>query len=360
MFVPVSHKEGIWEVYRAVHPKQLSDFVRYVGHANSHPSLPHHAHLSQQQPAGPQWGHQGSQATERQGLRQHADQDWRAGRQPCMAGDHEADWWPSDPAQHPGRPWHQRATAATAKARANATEPGGGSSQRHQPDGAPAALSEALGPVHAQPSNGVPRDRWGTAARDPWDAASQAWESQQPVAQPYKPHFKDEAEPMSGDSRASDQTQRGGIHHQAGQSTAPPVVSRFARPAPWLQGSHQQAVCSAGPPAANRAAEQHPELQPGRPIDVAYNNVSLASSKPKREKKPRQPVKNQGPGSVAEYHLDAADAEDALPILLFDLNGTLTNHTASRRGSGATVVRPGVQHLRRLKVWFVLILGIAP
>ena len=348
MFVPVSHKEGIWELYKAVAPKELADFVCYVGHAHSHPPLPHHAHGLQPSPAGPPWGHQGYQATERQGLRQPADQDWRGDRQSRMPGDHEAGWWPSDAAQHPGRPRHQGPLAAAAKARAHETEPGGGSGQWPQQNGAAAASTEAWEPVQAQPSNGVPRDRWGAATREGWDAASQAWESQQPVAQLHKRHVRDGAEPASGESRASDQAQRD--RRQAGQSAAPPVVSRSARQGPWLQGSRQQAVCSAGPPAANTAAEQRPELQPGRPIDVAYNSVPLATSRPKREKKPRQPVKNQGPGSVAEYHLDAADAEDALAILLFDLNGTLTNHTASRRGSGSTVVRPGVQHLRRLKV----------
>ena len=36
-------------------------------------------------------------------------------------------------------------------------------------------------------------------------------------------------------------------------------------------------------------------------------------------------------------------------LLLFDLNGTLTNHTAQRRSSGATTLRPGTHHLRRLQ-----------
>lgn len=347
MFVPVSHKEGIWELYRAVTPTELADFVRYVGHAQSHPPLPLYEHLMQPRPVGPLWGHQGCQATEQQALRQPADQDWRGSRQSRMGGDHEADRWPSNPAWQPGRRRQQGPLAAVAKGRANGTEPGHGPGQRHQQNGAAGASIEAWGPVHAQPWNGVPRDQWGTAIRNPRDAASQAWESQQPVAQLHKRHSQDEVEPASGDSRASDQTQRGGARHQGGQSAAPPVVSRSARQAPWLQGSRQQAVCSAGPPAANGATEPPPEMQPGRPVNVAYDNVPLATSKLKREKKP---VKNNGPGSVAEYHLDAADVEDALPILLFDLNGTLTNHTASRRGSGSTVVRPGVQHLRRLKV----------
>lgn len=44
------------------------------------------------------------------------------------------------------------------------------------------------------------------------------------------------------------------------------------------------------------------------------------------------------------------DDADARPILLFDLNGTITSHTAKRRSSGINKPRPGVHHLRRLLV----------
>ena len=37
-------------------------------------------------------------------------------------------------------------------------------------------------------------------------------------------------------------------------------------------------------------------------------------------------------------------------VLLFDLNGTLTSHTARRRSTGANKLRPGIEHLLRLKV----------
>jgi hypothetical protein len=48
--------------------------------------------------------------------------------------------------------------------------------------------------------------------------------------------------------------------------------------------------------------------------------------------------------------LDAGDGHDAAPLLLFDLNGTLTSHTAVRRGAGCNRMRPGTHHLRRLQV----------
>ena len=41
---------------------------------------------------------------------------------------------------------------------------------------------------------------------------------------------------------------------------------------------------------------------------------------------------------------------DLRPLLLFDLNGTLTAHTSVRKGSGRSETRPGLHHLRRLQV----------
>ena len=49
---------------------------------------------------------------------------------------------------------------------------------------------------------------------------------------------------------------------------------------------------------------------------------------------------------------------DDRPVLLFDLNGTLTSHTAQRKSVGITKIRPGIQHLRRLTVcWPCLVLS---
>ena len=41
---------------------------------------------------------------------------------------------------------------------------------------------------------------------------------------------------------------------------------------------------------------------------------------------------------------------DTRPIALFDLNGTLTSHTAKRRSAGVNKIRPGIHHLMRLHV----------
>ena len=54
-------------------------------------------------------------------------------------------------------------------------------------------------------------------------------------------------------------------------------------------------------------------------------------------------------GSHAGGHAAPA-APASLPVILFDLNGTLTSHTSARRNSGTSKLRPGLHHLHRLKV----------
>lgn len=55
-------------------------------------------------------------------------------------------------------------------------------------------------------------------------------------------------------------------------------------------------------------------------------------------------------GSIIPIDYRDGDGTDPRPILLFDLNGTITSHTAKRRSSGINRPRPGIQHLRRLQV----------
>lgn len=62
------------------------------------------------------------------------------------------------------------------------------------------------------------------------------------------------------------------------------------------------------------------------------------------------PGNPNSPGGVAAYFVDEGAGQDTRPILLFDLNGTLTSHTAARRSAGRSLVRPGIPHLRRLQV----------
>ena len=59
------------------------------------------------------------------------------------------------------------------------------------------------------------------------------------------------------------------------------------------------------------------------------------------------------PGDVSAYYVDEDIASDTRPILLFDLNGTLTSLTATKYTTGKSLIRPGIEHLRRLQVCFV-------
>jgi hypothetical protein len=58
----------------------------------------------------------------------------------------------------------------------------------------------------------------------------------------------------------------------------------------------------------------------------------------------------RAPARGGARQLDASDGRGTAPLLLFDLNGTLTSHTAVRRGAGCNRMRPGTHHLRRLQV----------
>lgn len=55
-------------------------------------------------------------------------------------------------------------------------------------------------------------------------------------------------------------------------------------------------------------------------------------------------------GSIIPVDYRDGDGSDPRPILLFDLNGTITSHTVKRRSSGINKPRPGIPHLRRLQV----------
>lgn len=68
---------------------------------------------------------------------------------------------------------------------------------------------------------------------------------------------------------------------------------------------------------------------------------------------PGKKGRRQSGGANEGRYLDIA-AEglptDTRPILLFDLNGTLTSHTAQRKSAGINLMRPGIHHLMRLHV----------
>ena len=110
-------------------------------------------------------------------------------------------------------------------------------------------------------------------------------------------------------------------------------------------------------PQQPQAASQQPYAAPGQ----VGHLVGTARSAPE----PAQPVAaaQHADGAVSNVvpfrpaasppkrgGLGGPDDPDPRPIVLFDLNGTLTSHTASRRSAGTNKMRPGTPHLRRLQV----------
>ena len=66
------------------------------------------------------------------------------------------------------------------------------------------------------------------------------------------------------------------------------------------------------------------------------------------------PFNHRGYSTIPVVREVVVDLEDSRPILLFDLNGTLTSHTSKRRSAGRNCPRPGTHHLRRLQSHFQL------
>ena len=107
-----------------------------------------------------------------------------------------------------------------------------------------------------------------------------------------------------------------------------------------------------------QALHETPQQQSGAQHQLEAQQAGLASPLRsnivpfKRKGKPNSGglgPDNQ-PGSIESYFVDQDISQDMRPILLFDLNGTLTSHTAAKRSSGRSLMRPGIHHLRRLQV----------
>lgn len=103
-------------------------------------------------------------------------------------------------------------------------------------------------------------------------------------------------------------------------------------------------------PAAPRASHEQSDAQPSKRRRVAETGV-LAPPGDSAQALPPE-ANNIVPLPLAGRLREPLpiDESDPRPILLFDLNGTLTQHTAARRSSGRNVMRPGTSHLLRLQV----------
>lgn len=129
-------------------------------------------------------------------------------------------------------------------------------------------------------------------------------------------------------------------------------------------------ACSSEAP---RSEHKPPHLR-GREVIGAHSAAAAASAPPAggnivpftrwRQRAPNandtahRVAREAAAAAAVSLPLAAFDAglaeEDPRPLLLFDMNGTLTSHTAARRSAGRNLPRPGTPHLRRLAERFRL------
>ena len=144
-----------------------------------------------------------------------------------------------------------------------------------------------------------------------------------------------------------------------------PMVQDGAADAATANGSRSHACASAETACAAAAADGCPLSNVGRTPGTgqlaagACDKVGAAEPwaggtggggatlRGSWQPRPRRPNPGSSPGGA--LFLDARDPPDAPPLLLFDLNGTLTSHTTARRSAGRNSMRPGTHHLRRLQ-----------
>ena len=167
-------------------------------------------------------------------------------------------------------------------------------------------------------------------------------------------------------------TPNSGLQQASSSSAAPASESLPQHLLPWQQqqgspGQQQQPQSQLGQqqPQGQSAQQQQIQQQSQQPQQQQpqqiqqriqqwqQSNIVPFQRKPKSNTSPPE----GGPGSIPGSFVDddAASMQDTRPILLFDLNGTLTSHTAARHSSGKTLIRPGTHHLRRLQAsptWF--------
>ncbi|KAL3138341.1 hypothetical protein ABBQ32_006145 [Trebouxia sp. C0010 RCD-2024] len=130
-------------------------------------------------------------------------------------------------------------------------------------------------------------------------------------------------------------------------SPAHPSNPTHMQPNPQL-GTPPHRPGTRNPPIVNGSQRQQQQAQQknSTPADVHSNIVPF--------RKAQSPGNPNQPGGITGGFVDEATGQDTRPILLFDLNGTLTSHTAAKRSAGRSLMRPGIHHLRRLQEHFRL------
>ncbi|KAL0051579.1 hypothetical protein WJX82_010299 [Trebouxia sp. C0006] len=133
-------------------------------------------------------------------------------------------------------------------------------------------------------------------------------------------------------------------------------LAQLQHPAPLAQQVNQarNGVAHSQSELPQPSATQQQQASPQQPAFAPPSRSNIVPFKRKgRASSGPLPPDNQ-PGSIEGQFVDEDISADSRPILLFDLNGTLTSHTAAKRSSGKSLMRPGIHHLRRLQEHFRL------
>ena len=137
---------------------------------------------------------------------------------------------------------------------------------------------------------------------------------------------------------------------QQQQQQGQPGQQQLGQPGQQQQGQPgQQQQGQPGQQQSQQQIQQQPQQQQIQQRLQQWQQSNIVPFQ--RRPKPNTGPPEGGPGSIPGRFVDddAASMQDTRPILLFDLNGTLTSHTAARHSSGKTLIRPGTHHLRRLQ-----------
>jgi len=134
-----------------------------------------------------------------------------------------------------------------------------------------------------------------------------------------------------------------------------------------ISGVDQERPNDANTPSEPLPRRREPENQVSRPAGRSpstpgawrgRNSQSYRSTAHGRghylQARPSQSSSQPGSAPIPKVPYDLQARGNRLPILLFDLNGTITSHTSMRRSAGRNEMRPGIHHLRRLKGKFRL------
>lgn len=140
-------------------------------------------------------------------------------------------------------------------------------------------------------------------------------------------------------------------HHMSDQPL-PSKLAQLQNPAPCVQQDDQAcngiAHSQSEPAQQSGTQQQQASTQQTGFASPSRSNIVPFTRKGKASSRPLLP--DNQPGSIEAQFVDEDISADSRPILLFDLNGTLTSHTAAKRSSGKSLMRPGIHHLRRLQV----------